>query len=126
MDEDLLYDPDTEPDPGAWLALDEGEQLSLVLEFHEEARVRLPNDILHATIHVIVENQAAEGSSPVRETLRRLQAEGLCRHDAVHAVGSVLNELMTEVMNAPPAGDPNLTYAVRLKELTAKGWLDSF
>jgi hypothetical protein len=40
--------------------------------------------------HVIVENQAAQGlETPVRRTLARLQAEGLSRHDAVHAVGSI-------------------------------------
>ena len=72
------YDPQHAPDPEAWLALDEGERTELVLQYHRRARVRLPNARLHATIHVVVENQVALGDEiPVRRTLERLRAEGL-------------------------------------------------
>src|SRR5439155_21707934 len=85
------YDPQHAPDPEAWLALDEAERTELVFQYHLRARVRLPNARLHATIHVVVENQVALGDEiPVRRTLERLRAEGLDRHDAVHAACSVL------------------------------------
>src|SRR5438132_12245991 len=71
------YDPQHARDPEAWLALDEAERTALVLQYHRRARVRLPNARLHATIHVVVENQVALGDEiPVRRTLERLRAEG--------------------------------------------------
>jgi len=46
---------------------------------------------MHGVAHVIVENQIAAGDSTVEPvTLARLMREGLDRHDAIHAIGSVL------------------------------------
>ena len=118
------YDPQHAPDPKAWLALDEGERTELVLQYHRRARVRLPNVRLHATIHVIVENQVALGDEiPVRRTLERLRAEGLDRHDAVQAVGSVVAKRIYELLKEGlPTGDPNEPYWAELESLTAEGW----
>ncbi len=118
------YDPQCAPDPAGWLALDEAERIELAVQYHRRARVRLPNARLHAAMHVAVENQVALGDEiPVRRTLERLQAEGLDRHDAVHAVGSVLAEHMYDLMKEGlPAGDPNERYWVELETLTAQGW----
>ena len=79
---------------------------------------------LHATIHVIVENQVALGDEiPVRRTLERLRAEGLDRHDAVHAVGSVVAKRIYELLKEGlPTGDPNEPYWAELENLTAEGW----
>ena len=118
------YDPQHAPDPEAWLALDEAERIELVLQYHRRARVRVPNSRLHATIHVIVENQVALGDEiPVRRTLERLRAEGLDRHDAVHAIGSVTAKHIYDLLKeGPPAGDPNKPYWAELENLTAEGW----
>src|SRR6266478_8172331 len=118
----VRYDPHHAPDPEAWLALDEGERTELVLQYHRRARVRLPNARLHATIHVVVENQVALGDEiPVRRTLERLRTEGLDRHDAVHAVGSVLAKRIYDLLKEGlPAGDPNEPYWAELESLTAR------
>src|SRR3989449_2198378 len=118
------YDPRYAPDPEAWLALDEAERIDLALRYHRRARVRLPDTRLHATIHVVVENQVALGDEiPVRQTLERLRVEGLDRHDAVHAVGSVLTKRIYELLKEGlPAGDPNEPYWTELESLTAEGW----
>jgi hypothetical protein len=118
------YDPETAPDPDCWLAADEGERVELVLEFHRDSNVRLPNALLHATIHVIVENQAAMGTSmPVRETLKRLQAEGLSRHDAVHAVGLVLMSHMQAFLEEGAGQrDFDAAYGEELEQLSAESW----
>ena len=120
----MKYDPQRAPDPKTWLALDEEERIVLVLQYHRRARVRVPNSRLHATIHVIVENQVALGDEiPVRRTLERLRAEGLDRHDAVHAVGSVTTKHIYDLLKeGPPAGDPNAPYWAELQSLTAEGW----
>src|SRR2546430_4913718 len=87
------YDPDVDPEPAEWLLLDEGERIALVENYHEAAGIRVPNQLLHATIHTTVETQVAMGNEiPVRRTLTRLMDEGLERHEAIHAIGSILAE----------------------------------
>ena len=118
------YDPDTPPQSADWLETDEGERIELVSSYHRRKKVQLPNRQLHAVIHVVVENQLALGEEVVVETLARLQSEGLSRHDALHAIGSVLAtdlyELMQETSEA--TADVQSRYLERLKTLTAKTW----
>jgi thioesterase domain-containing protein len=118
------YDPLIAPDAADWLDTDEGERIELVSAYHRCAKVKLPNPRLHATMHVAVENQVAMGDEvPVRRTVERLQAEGLDRHDAIHAVSSVLAEHMYDlVKTGSPATDPNTLYWAALEKLTAKEW----
>jgi len=121
------YDPKNLPDAAAWLALDEAERIDLVLRYHRRARVGLLNATLHAAIHAVVENQVALGDQiPVRRALERLQAEGLDRHEAIHAVGSVLAKHMYDLLKAgvPPA-DPSKPYLDELEQLTAESWRDA-
>lgn len=118
------YDPDKPPDPDTWFRLDEAERINLAEQYHRRARVRLPNVRLHATLHVIVENQVALGHElPVRKTLDRLQAEGLTRHDAIHAIGSVLTNQVYHLMKGDAQPDnPNAQYWADLEQLSAEEW----
>jgi hypothetical protein len=118
------YDPDKAPDPGDWLAGDEVRRIDLVSSYHRRAGVRLPSLKGHSTLHVIVENQLATPEPVVVETLERLQREGLSRHDAVHAIGSVLLEHLNWLMQQPETPtEPNTRYFKSLERLTAAGWL---
>lgn len=120
------YDPDVAPDAQEWLELDEFERIDMVARAHRRARVKLPNPQLHAVIHVIVENQIAERVPVPTDTLHRLVAEGLTRHDALHAMGSVLAvHMQTMLTRAPTSGDPNSAYYAALHGLTAQGWIAS-
>lgn len=118
------YDPDASPVPTVWLQTDEGERIELVSAYHRREKITLPNAKLHAVIHVIVENQIALGETIVIDTLARLQREGLGRHDALHAIGSVLAENLYELMQEDheSAGTPYRTYLERLQKLTARSW----
>ncbi len=119
------YDADREPDPSAWLGLDEDTKIDLVVEYHRRHRLRTPRVRLHATFHTIVENQLAANEPVVIETLKRLRNEGLSRHDAVHAIGSVLAAQVYDVLKReqPDTGkDPNEAYATELRKLTAESW----
>ena len=122
------YDPLKAPDPAAWLEMDEGERLILVRDYHSEAGDKLPNEELHASLHVAVENQAAMSQeTPVEATIARLMQEGLDRHDAIHAVASVLAEHMHDLMQGAIVGaDPNERYFKRLNELTAAQWIADY
>lgn len=120
----LQYDPCEHIISDAWLALDESARMQLVRRYHRRQRIRLPNETIHAAIHVIVENQVALGDAfPAKAVLLRLMKEGLDRHEAIHAIGSVLSEELFVVMSAQSAeGDPNADYTEKLKSLTAESW----
>jgi hypothetical protein len=118
----MRYDPDRELDVEAWIDLDEGERIVIAEDYHRRARVKVPDVKVHAIIHTIVENQVALGDEyPVAAKLQHLMDEGLNRHDAVHAIGSVLAEHMFEVMRGG-ADDLNGPYLKDLAKLTAKKW----
>jgi hypothetical protein len=116
------YDPLRDPKPTKWLEIDEQERISLIAKYHKKAGVRLPNVHLHAAIHTIVENQLAEGLPVACETLSRLMQEGLDRHDAIHAIGSVLTEHIFNVLDAGANSDANERYYQGLRALTAAKW----
>jgi len=117
------YDPLDAPDCEEWLALDEQERIALARDYHGRARIRVPN----VAVHAIVETQIALGDeTPARRTAQRLMDEGLDRHEAIHAIGSVLVEFMTDLMKAPKSGtDPNVAYFAVLERLTAANWLSA-
>ncbi|MFA6045684.1 MAG: hypothetical protein WC718_11935 [Phycisphaerales bacterium] len=112
------YDPDRAPPPGEWLGLDEGVRIALVEDFHRRARIRVPREAVHATVHVTVENQLAMELPVVVDTLARLCSEGLGRHEAIHAIGLVLMEHIQHQL-AAPSWAPNPAYEASLRALTA-------
>jgi len=122
----ITYDPVKAPDVEKWLELDPQERVVLVEQYHKKARVALANRVLHATMHAVVENQLAEGIPVVQEALSRLMAEGLDRHDAIHAIASVVAKHTWHILrNEPVSGDPRERYFQAVRTLTARQWLDS-
>lgn len=117
------YDPSNAPDPVQWMELDEQLRAMLVEEHHRTAGIDLPNVTLHATLHVIVENQLAANDGPVVRAMVRLMGEGLSRHDALHAVASVLAIHMHRLLVAKDESDtPRSEYYAAVDNLTAKKW----
>lgn len=113
----MNYDPDKQLATDAWNRLNDDEKRAAVEEYHRRRRIRMPNARVHAMFHVIVENQVAmrEGS------------EGLSRHDAVHAIGSVVAGQIFHRLK-DPGGNQDLTpeYTEKLKRLTAESWRQQF
>jgi len=120
----LKYDPHNQIDPKAWLALDEYERIDSVSRYHRRQKIRLPNHDAHAIIHVIVENQVALGDNhATKSVLLRLMNEGLDRHEAIHAIGSVVADQLFETMKRKSIGtDLHGQNLERLHRLTAEGW----
>jgi hypothetical protein len=119
----LQYDPYQHIASEAWQELDESERIESVRQYHRQNRIRLPNETLHATAHVIVENQVALGDSfPARAVLLRLMEEGLDRHEAVHAIGLVLSEQLFAALREEGDSDINKQYVEKLNRLTAESW----
>ena len=122
------YDPLQAPDPEEWLALDEAERILLAEEYHRRARIRLPKGELHAILHASVENQVAMAheEAPAQRAIERLITQGLDRHDAIHAIGSVLIEHMFDLVHEAESGvTSNQPYAAALERLTAETWRET-
>ena len=119
------YDPLTGPNLDQWRSLSEDEQVDRVQEYHRAAGAEVPNERIHASLHVVVENQIALGDeTPVADTLDRLMQEGLDRHEALHAIASVLASHVTRLLQQTDVsqGDPNTPYYEGLRNLTAASW----
>jgi hypothetical protein len=118
------YDADRAPDPERWLAMDESLKAIAVEDHHRAlaAHPDVPNPRLHALMHVIVENQLAGGDPPeVLATLERLAAAGLTRHEALHAIGSVVAEAIWAVTRSKAPFDRDAT-ARSLARLQPAAW----
>ncbi len=117
------YDPMLELDSKQWDLLSADERVGVVIKFHQEAGIELPDENTHALLHIIVENQIVQGDeTPVEAVLQRLIDESLDRHDAVHAIASVLADHMFELMRGKDAASGNDEYYADLEKLTAAKW----
>ena len=120
------YDPDRAPDPERWLAQNEMELIDIVMRYHRREQIPLPNERVHASYHVMVENQVALGDrTPVRDAVGRLMGEGMSRHDALHAVGAVLAKHMHRATETSVHVSRDAYYA-DIRALTREGWLAEY
>jgi hypothetical protein len=118
----VKYDPESAPDATRWLDADDEERLLAIRRHHERAAENLGEGAdVHFVIHNTVENQLAEGHAAATGALERLMAEGLDRHDAVHAIGSILAAEIFDLLKRKEPFDPD-RYDRKLRELTAARW----
>jgi hypothetical protein len=119
------YNPERVPEPESWLELDEQERIFLVETYHRVARIKLPNVTAHAALHAVVENQIALNLESVVQAMDRLGKEGLTRHDAVHAIGSVVAEHLLDILKTDQNDDAATSqarYYAAVERLTAASW----
>ena len=115
------YDPGREVDAAVWGTLDESEQIAAVERAHRKVRGTAGSPRLHAALHVIVENQILLGAeTPVAAAMQRLRLEGLDRHEAIHAVASVLAVHLREVVAR--TREDNTAYFREIEALTVATW----
>jgi hypothetical protein len=129
MQPETSYNPESPPDPSDWLQLPEQERIRVVATFHMVHRLKSGSAKAHAALHAIVENQAATGFGPTVRALARLQSQGLSRHEAVHAVGSVLSEFMFAAMNSPSQTDSHALQSsinASIEALNADSWRKAY
>ena len=120
------YDPEYSPNPEQWLALDEQVRVDLAEEHHRIARIKLPNLKVHAALLAIVENQIAQNLESVVRAMTRLTAGGLSRHEAIHAIASVLAEHIYELSDSAVNENNSASiYNAAIERLTAKSWRGS-
>jgi hypothetical protein len=120
------YDADLEIEATPWAELAEAERLARVKRYHEGTLApgkRPPSMERHAGLHVLVESQLATGVPPqAPAALRRLRAEGMSRHDAIHALGWLATEHVRRALEAQRPLD-DAAYAADLDALTIQRWL---
>lgn len=125
----FFYNPEIAPEPKSWLAMPEMERMRVIKNYHVESRIKLPSVKTHAAIHVVVENQIAIGYGPSKRAIVRLQAEGLSRHEALHAIGTVVAELYFNAAMSPQVGesqDPQTQLKNAIENLSAKQWKNKY
>jgi hypothetical protein len=123
------YDADEAPDPEAWLELDEDTRIELIRSYHRREGIDPPAEMVHAALHAAIETQAAAGEAvPVQRAIDRLIAEGLDRHQAIHAVGSVMFEHFNEAARkgGAEAESAASAYYAAVEALTADEWRRRF
>jgi hypothetical protein len=123
------YIPSKSPDPARWLALTESERIELVVEAHRKERLNPDALRMHAMLQAVVETQLATSDPPaVPLALARLCADGMSRHDALHAIVSVLVENLYAAFGADRSGVqaplPE-AYADAVSKITRQSWLES-
>ena len=121
----INYDPAIAPESDHWLALDEQLRIVLAEKYHTVAKIELPDARLHAAFHVIVENQLAESVDTTVRGVTRLMREGVSRHDAIHAIGSVLGGQISEAAKSKDGkyGDvAQARFDAMVAELNAEDW----
>jgi hypothetical protein len=119
------YDPECAPDPKEWLSLAESERIRLAQSFHVSARIKTPNLQAHAAFHTVVENQIATGFGPSCRAVERLQKEGLSRHEAIHAVCSVVAKFLQEILSDPGTASTDTMQSrmnAEIESLSATQW----
>lgn len=123
-DAGITYDADVAPEAAAWQRTDEGVRTHAVETYHRALAVHpaTPDPSLHASMHVIIENQLAGGEpAAVAATLNRLVSAGLTRHEAIHAVASVVAPALLKVVREHVDFD-RVGIERALERLTAAEW----
>ncbi len=121
----MSYDPYNPPAPDDWLALDEQARIDLVQRYHQMAGQTAGNMTVHAAVHTVIENQIALNDPPeVAKKLRSLMAEGLDRHEAVHALSTAVTDMLWGLSRAKAqSGDPMQRYVNSVRRLSMRKWL---
>src|SRR5438477_2458621 len=101
------YEADQDVNESLWLAMTEEKRLGAVRAAHRNpppSHPPLMSPEGHVAMHVIIENQLASGEpTQVRAALGRLRAAGLGRHEAIHAIASVLVRHLHGLLRGTPA-----------------------
>lgn len=120
----LVYDAEQPPDPSTWLVADEVVRENAVRAYHAGLTDHplTPRPGLHTALHIIVENQVAAGEpEETAATVKRLVDAGATRHEAIHAVASVVVREMDAVVKEKRRYDREQV-ARELDRLRAADW----
>ena len=81
--------------------------------------------MIHPTAVIHPSAQIAEGVESTCRTVERLCSEGLTRHDAIHAVGSVVAQFTYDAMHSGTVSSPEDAQRdlnAKIEALSAREW----
>ena len=118
------YNASKKPVPELWLSLDDDTRLELVEKYVENFERKIDDSAksIHASIHMVVENQLALNEDVTIKAYQRLMQQGLKRHETIHAIGAIILESIESGMKEK-SDEPIVNYKNRLRKLTAKRWI---
>ena len=118
------YNASKKPTPELWLSLDDDARLELVEQYVEKFERKIDDSAksIHASIHMVVENQLALNEDVTIKAYQRLMQQGLKRHETIHAIGAIILESIESGMKEK-SDEPIVNYKNRLRKLTAKRWI---
>jgi len=122
----MKYDPTKALDGDAWLELDDETRIRLAETAHVVLEPWHPGGGKsmrpHAVAHAVAETLVAQGG-PGRAALVRLVRQGLRRHEAIHAIGSMFDEHTRSVAGSrAKLADVDPALMRSLGSLTAHKW----
>ena len=120
----MTYNPNIQIDKQQWLEMDEAQRIAIVETFHAQNDEDLEEEAktLHASFHVIVENQIAQNVTIVEQTIAKLIRQGIDRHEAIHAISAIMSE---DILNAARGEGEEFTikkFRKKFEKITAKRW----
>ena len=127
LTEQGFYSPNTPPDPEEWLSIDDSEKQVIVEAGLQAIEAGIGEGFtFHCVTHIIVENQVAANDAdvPTGQVIDSLMEQGLDRHEAIHAVGSVIMTTMHSMVQKKEVFDPAAN-AADMWALNADDWKGS-
>lgn len=119
------YDPDKAPNPDEWLALGRQERIRLVERYYSGAGGYGGSLGIHAQVIATIETQLADKITPVKAAFMRLRDNGLGRHEAIRAIGTVLAGHIRKIKDPEDLeSDANRAYFAELESLTTDTWYE--
>jgi hypothetical protein len=119
------YDASVAPDLSKWRTIKDRAKIHAIEDYHLLAEPDPdPESFMnHVAVHLTVEEHVAAGDPPeVGEAMARLMNEGLSRHDAIHAIGTVIFDVLDNLSGKTETFDLQ-AYKQGLSELTVEKWL---
>jgi hypothetical protein len=84
------YDPGSSPEADEWTRTDLFDRLDAIVRFHGGPGDDPGRATMHGWLHLVAENQLADGHLVATTKLRALVRAGVSRHEAIHAIGHAI------------------------------------
>jgi hypothetical protein len=116
------YTPGAGKTDDSWLSVDEDGRIEIIERYHDEHddHPPAPNPRQHALYHNVIESQIAEDER-VADVYDHLVDEGVSRHNAIHAMGSVVQKYIKRAMKEGEPIDEE-AYRSELEALDPDEW----
>lgn len=124
----IEYDAEQGFTSSGWQDEDDTTLSDAVVRYHRRrGEPAGDNERLHGMLHVVAERQVAHRELPeALQALKRLVADGLSRHDALHGVARQTTYLSYHIQRGELDGDPTAALRASLERIALLGLVGEF